>query len=203
MDSIDDAAEARADGYADPTSTTQREMVRDLVDEGYPESSAEAFSQLLLSEEDVDVPERTGRRLTTREDVERSVQELPEAANVSDARRQTVAREAARSAGAPPQSALENARREVIRSAEVEARGTPVSDGGEGLEQRLVLQSNPDVDPLGQREILEVEGGRSPDELIGPGGELQERVEPVGRDRGTYVLEDSSGNRFPIAEVDL
>ena len=175
----------------DPDAATEREIERALAEAGYPESSLDAFSSRMptvddvLGEVDLDAP------IVSRSEVERvadssTLEGIDGEQPIDSDGARALADAAAREAGAPRESELTQARRQALQQL----------DGS-------VLKSNPDLDPMGEREIIDIQeagvgGGRN----LGASDDLREVVERTGEDTGTFFYETSEG-RYPIAEVDL
>ena len=176
--------------YVNPSSTSRDEIRADLEAEGIDGGAADTFEDRLVNADDVvDAVEqsRGEREVTTREDVGSTVDSLDRPRNQE--RDPSLVDDASQEIGAPTESALGQARAQAAQNVD--------EDG--------VVRSDPSLDPLASgdegreigevSEITEATGGR--------GGGMREGVEPTGSGRGTYYFEDGSGNRYPVAEVDL
>lgn len=174
--------------YVDPDSTDRSEIRDDLEDAGIEGDAATAFENRMLDTDAVvDAVESSESGIVTRDDVESAVDSssVPHA----EGREGALVDDASQEIGAPTESSLANARGSVAQR---------VGDDG-------VVRTNPDLDPLGGSdgraigevsEVTQNTGGR--------GGGLREGVEPRGEGRGVYYYEDtSSGERYPVAEVNI
>lgn len=194
MADYEDDVERVARDYVDPNATTQSEVRQELEDAGIEGVSNGFFTDRITTVEDVTQAVADGGTrgsLTLREDVEQAASGLD--APDADSRLDTVTRDAARDLGAPSESEVDSARRQVIAQADIEA-------GGDQSSNTITLRSNGDLDPLGEREIATLSDA---ERAVGEGGRFEERVDRTGESRGTYKLVDSSGTEYPIAEVDL
>ena len=186
--SPDDEDVERVDtDYVDPLSTSRDEIEADLKAEGIEGNANKAFADRILEADDVVGAVDTGRdRIVTREDVENTVGRITDPH--AEGREPALVDAASKELGAPSRSELNRARGAVARQVD--------EDG--------IVRSNPALDPLGGEngreigtvaEVTRNTGGR--------GGGLREGVEATGDGRGTFYYEDSGGNRYPMAEVDL
>jgi len=187
-----DDVERVINNYVDPSSTSSSEAESDLEEAGFTDAGIDAFSDDILGSEEVSeaVESRDSPGVTTREQIESLAEDSAPEGTPSD-RIERVAQDTAREAGAPSESALDSARAQAAQNVE----------GSK-------LRSNPDLDPLSDgdqgREILDLsEASLGGGKRLGDGNDLSEGVERTGRNSGTFYLEDSSGERYPVSEVDL
>jgi hypothetical protein len=187
----DDAVERVINNYVDPSSTGEKELEADLDAEGFSQAAIQAFTDRTVSlEEAVEEVERVREGsvgVTTREQVEETVESMDSGAPGSFER--AVAEDAAKDLGAPSEASVSNARRQAAQFVDEEGN----------------VRSNPDLDPAAQggegRVIMDAE-----DFSVGQGtgsyegGDLQEGVT---RDGTFYLERRSTGERFPVSEVDL
>jgi len=184
-DSPDDAAVKRVEGELDPDATTRDDLQQSLAEYGIEGNSADAFADRMVTVEDVadavDTSVGSGERdIATREDVQQALGDVNKPS--SGARDDALVDETAREIGAPSESDLQAARGQALSRL----------DGD-------TLRSDPDLDPAasgGEGREIDVSGG------LGKEGGVRTGVETRG-DRGVYYAEDASGNRYPMAEVDL
>lgn len=178
-----------AEEYVDPSSADADEQEGDLKDAGFTQSAIDAFKDGFATVEDVTEAaeaERGKRGITTREDVERGLDGVDKARpGGSD---EALVDEAAEQMAAPTTDELRRARGQAAQQ---------VTDDG-------VLRSDPDLDPLAEggegREIVDTsEGGLK----LGKEGGVETGVRRTGPGKGEYYAEDSAGNQYPLAEVDL
>lgn len=182
----DDVARVDRD-YVDPDSTSRDEIREDLEDAGIDGGSADAFEDRIVDVDDVAERVDDEGRVATRDEVDRAARSIDEPHNA--VREPALADDAAEQIGAPTESELTRARASAAR--QVDEDGT--------------IRSNPDLDPLGGDEGREI--GPVSDvtrNTGGRGGGYDEGVEPTGEGKGVYYIEDSeSGNRYPLAEVEI
>ena len=175
----------------DPNAATRREQERALQDAGYNEQSIDAFLDRMPNLDSVveDVPDDP---IITREQVDeiagnQQLEGRDGTADVPSEAQDALTDAAAQEVGAPSESDIKAARRQAARQV----------DGS-------VLKSNPDLDPMGEREIADLsESGIGGGDNLGTSEDLTEVVEKTGRDTATFYYEDSSGERYPMAEVDI
>lgn len=178
--------------YVDPDSETLDEVRSDLEDAGFGDDSAEKFAEELVVSEDVieeiNPDDRVG--VTTREDVDQTVNELDNY-DMDNRRKDSVTEGTAREIGAPTENQVTQARGEA-------AQRVDPDDG--------TIRTDPSLDPLAEgegREIGDITDFTAAGGQIDREAGLQERVEKRG-DTGVFVLEDrSTGERYPVSEVDL
>lgn len=189
MGDYDDDVERVDSDYVDPNSVTRDDIRADLEDAGIEGNEADMFEDQIYNEGDAvdETRSRHGDGIITREDVETTVSgtSRPHAEDRDDALTDAAAQEI----GAPTEDSLAQARASVAQRVD--------EDG--------VVRTDPSLDPLGGEDGREIgtvsevtrnTGGR--------GGGLRETVEPTGRGTGTYYYENTeTGERFPVAEVDL
>jgi len=172
--------------YVDPSSTTQSEIEADLRDAGIEGNSLDAFASRMLTDDDVEAAAESRDGLVLREDVEAAVDtaDKPHA----EGREAAIVEQASQDLGAPTDSEMRKARAKLAQS--VDESGT--------------LRTDPSLDPLAGPDGREI--GKVSDvteNTGGRGGGFTQGVEPTGRGKGTYFVEDDEGNRYPLAEVDL
>jgi len=190
----DDDVKRVINNYVDPDSTQEGELEDDLDDAGFTQSAIDAFADNAITVEEaaetVEKERGASPGLTTREQVEDSVSGIDKPG--SDSRQAAISREISRDLGAPTEAEADRAR----------------SQAAQFVDEDGMLRSNADLDPLADggegREIIDLnEASLGAGDNLGGGNDLQEGVERSGSDSGTFYLEDSGGNRYPIAEVDL
>jgi len=183
-----------ADKYVDPSSSNASEQEDDLADAGLTQSAIEAFSGEFATADDVAEEATSSRKseqqILTRDDVEDAAEgvEKPAPGGSSD----RLVESAAEDLAAPSEGSLQRARAQAAQQ---------VDDEG-------VLRSDPDLDPLADgdqgREITDVSGGvGSGRGDLGDPSNLQQSVQRTGSGKGQLVYENASGDKFPVAEVDL
>lgn len=169
--------------YIAPDSTTESEYRQDLRDAGFPDDSIDAFVDRMVSESDISLDDGG---LTTREDIESAVSDI--GSDSPTGRVDQVVDSVAKQEAAPSESNLRKARAQVAQNVDEEG----------------VVRSDPSLDPLAGDEGREIGAVSEVTENTGGrGGGLTETVEKTGRSTGTLYYEDSSGSRYPVAEVDI
>jgi hypothetical protein len=183
-----------ANKYVDPGSAEASEQEDDLADAGLTQSAIEAFSGEVATADDVAEEATSSRKseqqILTRDDVKSAAEgvEQPAPGGSTDGLVESAAEELA----APSEGSLQRARAQAAQQ---------VDDEG-------VLRSDPDLDPLADgdqgREITDVSGGvGSGRGDLGDPSNLQQSVQRTGSGTGQLVYENASGDKFPVAEVDL
>lgn len=191
----DDIARVERD-YTDPQSTSREDVRADLEDSDFANETIPMFEDGILTEDEIEVPDRTGTDPTTREDVS----ELVDAAKRDDQsgfRSDAVTDAVATKEAAPSKADLDQARvaiaSENLTDETPEGLSTPTS----------VLRSDPDLDPLsegGEGRELGRMGTRGDGTSI---SDFEQVVEPnPDGESGTLIFE-RNGERYPMKEVDL
>jgi len=175
----------------DPNAVTRREQARALQDAGFNEQSIAAFLNRMPDLDSVveDVPDDP---IITREQVDEIAgnQQLEGRDGTTDVpsdAQDALTDAAAQEVGAPSESDLRAARAQAAQNL----------DGD-------VVRSDPDLDPLAGDEGREI--GTVSDVTSatgGRGGGMTETVEKTGESTATLYYEDSGGERYPVAEVDI